>query len=113
MKIFQSSLICLSLSIVLIGCSKDSSNCLFVGGLWCYPASGTVCIEFRENGEHYIAGAHASNWKAKDDCKTIELYAYTIGAKLYEYKVVSITGNTKGSKMILEEAGGNQTYIKK
>lgn len=113
MKIFRSSFICLSLSIILIGCSKDSGNCLFVGGLWCDPASGTVCIEFRENGEHYSAGGHVANWKAKDDCNTIEFFAPPIGVKLYEYKVVSINGNTSGSQLKLDIGLGTQTYIKK
>ncbi|MBK7694750.1 MAG: hypothetical protein IPI30_10635 [Saprospiraceae bacterium] len=47
MRKFQSYFFFLLVSFILIGCSKDSSNCLFVGGLWCDPASGTVCIEFR------------------------------------------------------------------
>lgn len=113
MKIFRSSFICLSFSIILIGCSKDSSNCLFVGGLWCDPASRIVCIEFRENGEYYTAGGHVSNWKAKDDCNTIEFFASSNSIKLYEYKVVSITGNTSGSQLKLDIGLGTQTYIKK
>lgn len=104
--------ICLFISILLIGCSKDSSNCLFVGGLWCDSASGILCIEFRENGEYYLTGAHGYDWKAKDDCKTIELYVIPLQVKVLEYKVVSITGNSKGSKMILEQSGNRSEYTK-
>lgn len=113
MKKFRSSFICLFLSFILFGCSKDSSNCLFVGGLWCDPASGTVCIEFRENGEYYTVGGHVSNWKTKADCNTIEFFASSTSIKLYEYKVISITGNSTGSQMVLNIGLGNQKYIKK
>lgn len=113
MKKIRSSFICLFLSLILFGCSKDSSNCLFIGGLWCDPATGTVCIEFRENGEYYTAGGHVSNWKTKADCNTIEFFASSTSIKLYEYKVISITGNLTGSQMVLNIGLGNQKYIKK
>lgn len=111
MKNFSFIPICLFLSFLFIGCSKDS-DCLFVGGKWCDSSVGFLCIEFRENGEYYLLGARVHKWEADGDCKIIEFFDPISGAKSSEATIISITGNSSGSKMIIEEGGSNTSYTK-
>lgn len=111
MKILNSTLNCLLLTFLFLGCSKDS-DCLFVGGKWCDSLSGILCIEFRDNGEYYLFGARAYKWKSDGDCKKIEFFDPITGVKISEAIIVSITGNGKGSKIILEQGGNKSEYTK-
>jgi hypothetical protein len=103
------------LFILFNSCSKDNStssnNCLFVGGTWCDNLN-IQCLEFRSDGTHYFNNAYIYKWVDKDNCSKIELNNIAFGNKQLEYFVISITGNSLGSKMVLDQTGIQFTYTK-
>lgn len=104
----------LTLIILISACSKsddNSNSCLFEEGSWC---AAVICVEFRSDKHFFLNGAYINDWRLKNinDCTKIELLNRFLGTLDSEINIKSISGNSSGSKMLMDFGGQEIEYIK-